>query len=138
MLKDKGTIKRDYEKACNNYLNQLFIDWGLVDNDDDGTRNFGWWVGDEVGGVYCLEDDTFLNMDEIRYCVDNNVSRETYEDYQDYNSTCLHYGFDTLNLKSFVSGAPRIPQESFDNIRECEQTLFDAIDTIKKRLKKEG
>jgi hypothetical protein len=136
MQKDKGTLKRSYRKVCLEYLYQLFIDWNLYEGDEDGTQNFGWWVGDEVGSIYCLEDDTFIDMDDIRYCVDNNVSRDTYEEYTEYNLNCSEYGFDTMNLDAFVHGAPRIPKESFDRLSECKKTLYDAIEDIKEKRAK--
>lgn len=122
----KENIKKDYTCACNNYLDKLLENWGLRDNP-------GWWVGDEIGGVYCCEDDIFINMNDIVYCVDNDVDWYTYTKYLDYTSRCCEFGFDNINLKSFVKGAPRISDENFERLYKIKQELNDSINEIKEK-----
>lgn len=98
----KSTLQASYEKACNDYVAALLKQWEL-----DG-RN-GWWIGD-IGGVYAYGDVVFLSIDDIRYCVDNNVTYETYMDYQDYNVWALEFKQNTLNLRSWCMGAPRVDE----------------------------
>jgi hypothetical protein len=130
--KDTETIKLNYVRACNDYLYKLLDMWTIHWNDpDDG---FGWWVGDEVGGIFCLEDDTFISMDDIRYCVDNEVSYDDYSDYLDYNVKCSDNGFDGMNLKAFIKGAPRVNDEVFEKIGTMKENLKKIIDAEKERL----
>ena len=131
MEKTKENIKKAYTMACNDYLYKLLENWGLY---EDGDTNFGWWVGDEVGGVFCCEDDTFIDMNDIVYCVDNDVDYETYTDYIDYISKCHEYGFDKLNLNAYVKGAPRVSDEQFERLDNIKQELFDSIEDIKKNI----
>lgn len=133
MMKNKESIKRAYRRACLDYLYQLLDDWGLYEKDDDITK-FGWWVGDEIGGVFCLEDDTFINMDEIRYCVDNNIDYDTYQDYLEYATKCYDFGFDHMNLNAFVIGAPRVSNEEFERLEMLQKNLDDAINDIKDKM----
>ena len=45
---------------------------------------YGYWIGDEVGGVYDYGDGMFtINMDDIIYCV-ADVTREQYIEWQEY------------------------------------------------------
>ena len=105
----QSKLQANYEKACNDYVEALLKQWEL-----DG-RN-GWWIADDIGGVYAYGDVVFLGIDDIRYCVDNNVTYETYMDYQDYNVWALDFGQNTLNLKSWCMGAPRIDDVTRERI----------------------
>jgi hypothetical protein len=131
MRKTKENIKREYIRACNDYLYKLLDNWQFYEDDVDAPCNFGWWVGDEVGGVFCLEDDTFIDMNDIRYCVDNDVDYETYTEYLDYITRCDGYGFDKINLNAFVKGAPRISNEQFDRLDKMRQEFHKTINEVK-------
>ena len=129
----KKEIKTEFESVCNAYLSLLIKDWGYT-NEGENVNTLGWWVADEVGGLYCFQDDLFISMDDIRYCVDNNVSEETYLEYIDYNIECSEYGFTGLNLKSFISGAPRISKDDFESIRSKKNELEEQIERLKENL----
>jgi len=129
-MEKKKQLRRDYETACNNYLYQLLSDW-----DYDCSMNIGWWVGDDVGGIYCLEDDIFININDIIYCVDNNVSRDDYTDYIGYIARCNNFGFETMNLNAFINGAPRISDESFERLEHIQLELEKSIEDLKKKIK---
>ena len=119
----KNEIKSEFESVCNAYVSLLAKNWGYDSDEFDTTHGFGWWVAGETGTVYCFMDDLFISMDDIRFCVDNDVDEETYSDYLDYNCQCSEYGFNGLNLKSYVSGAPRIKEDVFNELREKKNEL---------------
>ena len=77
-------LKENYENACNDYLLALLNMWDVSTKD-------GYWIGDEVGGIYAHGETIFIKMDEIIFCVENNVSMETYMEYSEYclKSICL-------------------------------------------------
>ena len=127
----KEYIKMNYETACYEYLKRLLFNWGYG---DCTVSSVGWWVGDDIGGLFCFEDDTFINMDEIRYCVDNDVSQETYNEYIEYNLKCSEYGFENMNLNAFVKGAPRIQEEAFDGLDKQKKMLEESIERLKEKL----
>ena len=129
----KKEIKTEFESVCNAYLSLLIKDWGYT-NEGENVNTLGWWVADEVGGLYCFQDDLFISMDDIRYCVDNNVSEETYLEYIDYNIECSEYGFAGLNLKSFISGAPRINKEDFERKKKKKKEFEEQIERLKENL----
>jgi hypothetical protein len=74
-------------------------------------------------------------MDDIIYCVLNDVTSEQYEEWQQYICDASEFGFDTPNLRSFVRGCPRTPPETFQHLREIKATLNDAIRDEKERMK---
>ena len=130
---NKENIKKAYESACQDYLRQLLADWGFY-NEETKEICEGWWVGDEIGGLFCLEDDTFISMDDIKYCVDNNVGHDTYQEFQDYNAKCSEFGFNHMNLNAFVLGAPRVSDEEFKHFQRLKDELNHSITEAKSKL----
>ena len=65
-----------------------------------------------------------------------DVTREQYEEWQQYICDASEFGFATPNLRSFVRGCPRTPAETFQHLRELKATLNDAIRDEKERMKK--
>ena len=133
MEKSKEHIKMNYETACYEYLKRLLKNWGYG---DCVVSSVGWWVGDDIGGVFCLEDNTFLNMEDIRYCVDHDVDEDTYSEYLDYNLRCAEYGFNQMNLNAFVKGAPRVDDETFERLDNLSIQLQEEINKTKGALEK--
>ena len=125
----KRQLKEQWGKACEGYLCELLRMWEL-----DGS--YGYWIGDEVGGVYDYGDGMFtINMDDIIYCVENNVTREQYIEWQEYICDATEFGFATPNLRSFVRGCPRTSAETFKHLREIKAMLKDAVQDEKERVK---
>lgn len=115
----KINLKKDWEKVCNGYLLELLNMWGL-------NACYGYWIGDEVGGVYDYDTAFSINIDDIIYCVENDVTECEYIDWQDYVSEAAMYGFNTPNLKSWMKGCPRVDREVFDHLRSLKEN-FDKI-----------
>ena len=100
--------------------------------------HYGYWIGDEVGGVYDYGDGMFtLNMDEIIYCVENDVTEAEVMVWQEYICDAAEFGFDTPNLRSFVRGCPRTSAETFKHLREIKAMLADAVQEEKERVKEQ-
>ena len=71
-------LKENYEKACNDYVQALLSLWDL-----DGF--YGYWIGEEAGGVYDYGDGIFtIGMQDIVYCVENGVTEKEYEELLEY------------------------------------------------------
>ena len=125
----KGHIRvlmANYEDACNNYLLALLNMWDL------DAKN-GFWVGNNTGGVYVHEADISLNMSEIIFCVENNVSMETYMEYSEYCLKCKEYNFNIPNLPSYFKGCPTVPQETFDKLDAMKEELNKCINDTKSK-----
>ena len=133
MKKTKDAVKRQlkeqWEWSCNSYLVELLRMWEL-------DACYGYWIGDEVGGVYDYADGSIdISMADIIYCVENDVTREQFDEWSEYICDASEFGFATPNLRSWMKGCPRTPAETFQHLRELKATLNDAIRDEKERMK---
>ena len=131
MEKTKNSVKRmlkeQYEKACNGYLVELLRMWEL-------DAYYGYWIGQEIGGVYDYGGGMFtIGMNDIIYCVEHDIDREQYIEWQEYCCDAAEFGFDMPNLKSWMMGCPRTSQEVFKKLREMKKILDDAIKAEKEK-----
>lgn len=124
----KRQCKEAYEKGCNTYLLALLNAWEL-----DG--HYGYWIGDEIGGVYSYGESIFINMEDIVFCVENDIDENEYMEWQEYNVEANEFGFDFINLKSWHMGCPRVTRETFDRLRKMKQTMMDEVEKEKELLK---
>ena len=131
MKKAKDAIKRQlkeqWQQACNGYLCELLRMWEL-----DG--HYGYWIAEEIGGVYDYGGGMFtIGMDDIIYCVEHDIGREQYIEWQEYCCDAAEFGFDTPNLKSWMMGCPRTPPEVFNKLRKMKAELNEAIKAEKEK-----
>ena len=131
MEKTKNSVKRmlkeQYEKACNGYLVELLRMWEL-------DAYYGYWIGQEIGGVYDYGGGMFtIGMNDFIYCVEHDIGREQYIEWQEYCCDAAEFGFDMPNLKSWIMGCPRTSQEVFKKLREMKKILDDAIKAEKEK-----
>lgn len=126
----KKRLREDWEKVCNSYLLELLNMWGL-------EARYGYWICDEVGGVYDYDTAFTINIDDIIYCVENDVTECEYIDWLDYVSEADMYGLNTPNLKSWMKGCPRVDREVFDRLSAVKKSFEDIIKEEKDRMKKE-
>ena len=120
----KKLLKENYEKACNDYVRALLTLW-------DADYKYGYWVGDEVGGVYDCDGWIFINMQDVVYCVENGVTSEEYEKWQDYCVKCSEYHLPILNLNAWHNGAPR---HDFTKLDAAKKELEDEIENEKNKF----
>ena len=131
MEKTKNSVKRmlkeQYEKACNGYLVELLRMWEL-------DAYYGYWIGQEIGGVYDYGGGMFtIGMNDIIYCVEHDIGREQYIEWQEYCCDASEFGFDMPNLKSWMMGCPRTPPEVFEKLRKMKAELNEAIKAEKEK-----
>jgi hypothetical protein len=124
----KRQLKEQWEKACNGYLVELLRMWEL-------DAYYGYWIGDEVGGVYDYGGSFTIGMDDIIYCVENDVTREQFVEWQEYICDAVALGFDTPNLRSWMKGCPRVQPETFDRINKLKADMNAIIEEEKKKVK---
>ncbi len=122
---DKAKLKANYEKACNDYVAALLTLW-------ECDSYYGYWIGKEVGGVYDYGYGTFtIGIDDIRYCVDNDVAKEQYYEFQEYLTKCSEYNLPMINLDSWIKGAPRY---DFTKLDAAKKALDEAIENEKEKF----
>ena len=125
---DKTQLREQWEKACNDYMKELLRVWEL-------DTFYAYWVGGDVGGVLDYDGAFSISMEEIIFCVENDVTEEQYEEWQNYICDAAEFGFSTPNLKSWMKGCPRTPPEVFDRLRAMKKDLADAVEEEKLRTK---
>lgn len=127
----KKHLKEQWEAVCNGYLLELANMWEL-------DCFYGYWIGNEIGGVYAYGDSIFINIDDIRYCVENNVSYETYQDWQEYCVWANEFNQDTPNLNAWCKGCPRVDEETQKKLSAMKSDLIKACLDEKKKVKNNG
>lgn len=124
---DKEAMKKSYEATCKAYVNAM-----LKSFDVDMENCF--WVSDEIGGVFAVCDLLFLNMQEIVYVVENDISYDECIAWQDYNAMASEFNFNHINLKSWHIGAPRVSQETFDRLRKMKKEIEDLCEETRNKF----
>lgn len=124
-------LRAKYEEAVAAYLVTLGDLWDI----DVST---GYWVSDDViyGGIWCYGETIFMNVDEIITCVEYNLSYDAFTEYLDYNVWAIEFGFDKINLQSWINGAPRADAETMERISRLKRELDEVIEKSKNSLKK--
>ena len=122
----KGRLRVCYEESCNNYVKYLLKAWDL-------SEHYGYWVADEIGGVYAYGDDLFINMDDIIFCVENDVTEQQYREFLEYCTTANEFGYNTPNLKSWMAGCPRVSKDTFERLRELKDNIHKAVEEEKNK-----
>ena len=118
-------LKENYEKTCNEYVAALLNLWDL-----DGY--YGYWIGEDVGGIYDYGDGIFtISMQDIVYCVENGVTEKEYEELLEYCCKCAEYNLPKMNLNAWHKGAPR---HDFTKLDAAKKALEDEIENEKKKF----
>jgi hypothetical protein len=76
-----------------------------------------------------------INMDDIIYCVENDVTQEQYIEWQEYCCDAAEFGFDLPNLKSWMMGCPRTSPDVFERLRKMKAELNEAVKVEKERTR---
>lgn len=93
----------------------------------------GFWVFEDVGGVYCFLDGCSISLLDMVYVVEKNISLNELLEWYDYNIFAHRFNFNHINLKSWHMGCPRASKEEIDKIECLEQQFIKACDDLKKR-----
>lgn len=97
----KRHLNEQWETAYNGYLLELHNMWEL-------DAHYGFWVADEVGGVYCYGDNIFIDGNNLKYIVDNDISYSDYMEWLDYCTWAAEFGQNRPNLDAWCKGCPRV------------------------------
>lgn len=121
MTSIKKELKQNFENACNAYL-KAFCEKHGYDYED---AHDSWAAGDVGGVVIC--GDQFVSLATIRTDIDMDAPEEEFLKWYDYITELGFYNLPTMNYEHWLKGAPRIPQESIDNIKARKQELDELI-----------
>ena len=113
------TLKQEYEHICNRYLVEFANKYDLSLEPDA-------WVGGDVGTVAYVSD-YYFGFDDIRRCVDEDVKWKDLIEWYDYNCEVSILGLTTINLKSWLMGAPRATKEEIERIKSLRNEIDDIV-----------
>lgn len=122
----KQLLRQNYERAVEDYRKALLTQWEV----DTPTR----WVADEIGGTLDVDGETFIGLEEIIICVLQGVTREEYDEWLDYTTEAIEFGFDRPNLKSWIAGCPRVDEETFARLRAMRRNLDDTVELERQKM----
>ncbi|HHV04429.1 MAG TPA: hypothetical protein GXX64_11105 [Bacteroidales bacterium] len=91
-------LKTKFETVCEMYVEAFMRKHGFFD-DRTGEYADYEWVADEVGSILCLAD-YFINFDDIRRDIDEEVPKDKYFEYYDH---CIETEI-KINYKSYLMG----------------------------------
>ena len=123
----KRLLQEKFEEVVNGYLLELCNMWEL-----DPAN--GWFVGDEVGDVWCYGDYIFIGFDDMRYVVENDVSYETYDEWQEYCLWAKDFEQVVPNLKSWCMGCPRVDEATKEKLTAMRNELNELIKETKAKF----
>ena len=113
-------LNNRYEEACNDILQAFSKTYDVqVDAQD--------WVAGQTGTVACVNEEFYINMDDILFMLNNDVEWNTFLAWWDYCLDCSMLGLNDINLQSWCKGAPRYSQESIDRLKSMRKDLDDEI-----------
>lgn len=95
----ESNLKALYEMCCEEYRRRLCDQWEMS---FDGS----FWIADIVGEGLSMGDYWVLDMTEIKYCVENGVTYEAYDEYWEFLMDEAHEGRDhpRINFWSWFKG----------------------------------
>ena len=124
----KARLNEQWKQACEGYLAELLRMWEL-------DAYYGYWIGDEVGGVYDYADGAIcIGMDDMKYCVEHDVTRKQFDEWSNYICEATEFDLPTPNLRSWMAGCPRTPHEAFVRLRQLRDDLNEAIEKEKEKI----
>ena len=121
---EKLELRLAYEAAVENYLSAFMKQYDLSCDPEP-------WVGNEIGTIAEV-GDYFFGFNDIKRCVDEDVKWEDLIEWYDYNTEVSILGLTTINLKSWLMGAPRVNQMRIEEIKAKRKELEELIEETKK------
>ena len=112
-------LRLAYEAACTNYLAAFMEKYDLTCDPEP-------WVANEIGTVAEV-GDYFFDFQDIKRCVDEDVTFDTLIEWYDYNCECGMLGLNQINLKSWLMGAPRVSKEKIAEIKARHKEFEELI-----------
>lgn len=99
-LQSQKELAKTYEGICEEYRRRLCEQWEIPFDES-------WWHGDAIGeGLFIADWWMPLNVQELRYVVDNNVTEKAWLEYCDFVESEIHDGrqYPRINFRSWFMG----------------------------------
>lgn len=123
----KRQLKKQWELACGYYMVELCNMWEL-----DSSN--GFWVADEIGGTWCYGETLFIDMDNVKFCVENDVSYSEYMDWLDYCVWAADFDQNVPNLKAWHDGCPRVDAVTQEKLSAMRYEMIKMCEELKEKF----
>lgn len=123
-------LKKNYKDACNAFLKAFSDKYEVCVDEQD-------WVAGDVGGIVGVNDEFYINMEDIILMLDKDISWEEFLEWWDYCMDVALVGIvDSPNLKSWHMGYHgKISKEELKRLVKRQK---DFEETIRKYNKKDN
>lgn len=132
----KRHLRQQLKQAANGYALELHNMWGMEVTGDD------YWIGGEeepCGAPYQLRTLYFIPLDEMQYIVDHDISREEYDEYNDYLQRLGSIGGGGFDIPGFREWREhpeqRIPADTLERLQMLQDQLDKEIENVIKKQK---
>lgn len=99
----------------------------------------GYWIGDEVGGVYDFGDTLTFDFRDIFLDIKENTHKGEIEKWQEYNLRIWSVNnmvggvfLKEINYRSWLKGCPRLSERELDIVEEKWRKLVDEVSELGK------
>lgn len=123
---------KEYEKSVNAIIEEFKKkhEFNVAD---------GYWIGDEVGGVYDFCDTLTFDFRDILLDIKENAPKEEIEKWQEYNLRIWSVNnmvggvfLKEINYRSWLKGCPRLSEHELDVVEEKWRKLVDEVSELGK------
>ena len=117
---EEKTLKQIFEGVAESYCKRFDTCFFF------GGGDYGW-VGDKIGGVLSISD-FFLDYDDVRYIIDNNIDFTTWVDWYEYCERigCIRDDIPVPSVEQWCSGFCRIDEEKIQEMEVAAKRLEEA------------
>ena len=119
-------LKADFELIACRYTEELNAEFDLVPEE-------GWWIGDEIGGMYCNGDAFSVTFEDMVFIVNTGISKDEYLEWVEYSLWAHEFGQVVPNLKSWHAGCPRHDKKTMKRLINLKQELTTQINELTKK-----
>ena len=118
---------RQYEDACNALIDFFAETYDVSVSKED-------WVAGVIGSTICINEEYFVNMEDVVLMLRKEIAWDTFLEWWDYNMDASFLGLNLINLRSWVMGAPRLSKEQINGLKGRRKELEDLVEKYKEQF----
>ena len=119
MGKNIEELKKKYIDVVNDYMH-TWADKHEYNYEED------MWVSNSYGGI-CMVGDMYVNFDDVRYDVDNELPENVFDEWYWYSVEIAELGCtNSVNLGSYARGARPYGDEQIRKIKDAKKRVQEA------------
>lgn len=130
-IMEREELKKKYSGIVDEYLKLFCLKHKL--NYDEAKCG---WVANEIGDVVCV-GDYYIDFEDIRRDIDENVNADEYQKYYDYCVKVGEYGCTVPNYRSWLAGCPRFSDTQLNEIEKAHKVAERAKLELERVIKEE-